>query len=217
MKRRILTAVAVSALLLTAVSPALAAPASREVRQNENAAKNAQGQGKSLRQNISDKIQAIKQAVKDRLSQARRNRVQNWWDNSHKRLQRLIDRETKLADNVQKRLDRFSVMGKDISAQKTMMSDLRSAINDAQNGLNAADGQVPAILSDNTPNDALKQLHDLSAGVTDKIRVAHNKLTGLISSLRGLSGAGPTPTPSPSSSTSPTPTPSASASPSVTP
>lgn len=168
---------------------------------------------------IRERLQQQRQEVRARFSEVRKARIRAFWERMAKRLEAAIEREKKLADRIESRLNKFQEAGKDVSASRAKLGQARAKINQAEAALNAAKGTVEAVLNADDPKAAFQEVRDtVLKDVIAKIKEAHAALVDVINTLKGVSGkVKPTPSPTVSPTASPTPTPTASPSPSPSP
>jgi DNA repair exonuclease SbcCD ATPase subunit len=198
MHKNIAIAAVMAALLVGSVAPALA----------QGKPSTVPGQGSSRREEAKERMQEKREEMKERLSNARQERIKSWFKRMQKRLTMLIDRQYRLADKIQVRLDRAAENGKDVTSLRADLAAARTKIDTAKQALTGMAGQIDSILEDNSPREAFAKLHELQKDVFNKIREAHRALVKVIASLRGIGGATtPSVTPSPTSSPTATPTP----------
>jgi len=129
----------------------------------------------------------------------RRDRITKFWKKTGERLQKLINREKKIADKIGVRIDRLAAAGRDpakIIELRSALVAARLKIDAAQTALNDATTQINALVIANKPAEALAKARELHKGVVGKIREAHKALIDVLVSTRGLSVT-PTPTPTP--------------------
>lgn len=195
MNKNIIAIAVMATLVVGTASPVLADNGNKPDRQPFGL--EVKNERQSFRDSIASRSQQFRQMIQNKLAEVRKSRVANWWDKAVERLQKLINRETKLADKLQARLDRLAADGKDMIKPRAELTATRVAITNAQIALNDAKGQATDVITDNTLTEAAKKLHDLHRGVTDKIRQAHRQLAQAIIAIRSASNAtilAPTPT-----------------------
>ena len=146
-------------------------------------------------------------AAKERLTDNRKQQIKKWWTRNAQRLARIIERESKMADKINEKLEKAARNGKDVSAARAKLIDARAKIAAAAQALRDATAQVDGIIANNKPSEAFRKLHELNKTVTNAIREAHKALVDVLVTLRGV-GAKPTRSPSPSPSASPSASPS---------
>ncbi len=189
MNKHIVSTLALAAFVVATTAPALAdqspspsPSASPGIRRNES------------REDIND---ARKAAQREKREQERNNRLAKFWKKTGERLQKLINRETKVADKIAARLKKFKDAGKNVSTQETMLADARLKITAAQTALSSAVAEIKKMIADGKPvADIIVKARELHKGVVAAIRTAHKALIDVIVSTRGMSIT-PTPTPTP--------------------
>lgn len=159
----------------------------KEERQEQREEKKEQRE--EVREERASKSQEFRSELKERLSSLRKERIKKWWTKAARRLSQLIDRQNRLADRVETRIERLEDAGKDVSAQRTALAAARLKIDASAAALASASAQVDVVISDNTPAEAFRKLHELHKGVISKIREAHYALVRVVVSLKGMSGA----------------------------
>jgi len=154
-----------------------------------------------FREERASKSQELRDKAKERLSQARKELIKKWWSRAERRLRGIIDRQRRLADRIEARIEKLEDAGKDADEQKDALAAARLKIDASATALASASVGVDAVIANNVPADAFRKLHDLHKGVVGKIRESHRALVQVIVSLKALKA-----TPSPSVSASPSPT-----------
>lgn len=144
-----------------------------------------------------------REELKERLSASRMERLKAWWNRTARRLGKIIEREDRIAEKIQERINKLKNRGRDVVQLQKDLDAAKVKIDAAKKALTDAMAQVDGILANNTPKEALRKLHELQKGVIAKIREAHSALVKVLASTRGLSV---TPTPTPTVSPTPTPT-----------
>jgi hypothetical protein len=139
-----------------------------------------------------EEIKAKKEEKKEEKKDKNKERVQKFWNNHKHRLEILIGNQKKLADRIEKNLDKQVAKGKDVAEARAKLATARTAIADAEAALKDADGKVAGIISSKDAKEALKQVNELSKGIMAKIKVAHQALTDVLKTRK----VEKTPTPS---------------------
>jgi hypothetical protein len=167
------------------------------------------GQNGSLKRNLSRRLESWRQ-----------ERMRNWWGRTSKRLDKIIERQNKIAGKIDERLNRLQAGGRDVTQLRKDLVAAKAKISAARAALADADGRVAAILAEKEPKEAFDALHRLHKDVIAKIREAHAALVKVLAATRGLSVT-PSPTASatasPASTSTPTPTPTVTPTPTITP
>ena len=162
----------------------------------------------NTRQEIASKSRELQAKLKEKRDLERKDRITKFWRKTAERLQKLINREKKVADKISARLDRLTTAGRDpakITEIKAALTAAQAKIDVAQAALTDATAQIKQMITDGKPTaDIIAKARELHKGVVAKIREAHKALIDVLVSTRGLSV---TPTPTPSTSVAPTPTP----------
>ena len=142
-----------------------------------------------------EKKEEVRKEKQERLSGARKQKIRSWWNRVQRRLSSLIERQYKIEDRIQDRIDRLNAAGRDVTKVQADLDSAKLKIDVAKTGLASASAGVEVIITTNTPKDAFANLHDLQKGVLAKVRDAHGALVKVLASTKGLSV---TSTPSPS-------------------
>lgn len=123
-----------------------------------------------------------------------KDRILKFWNKMSHRLSILIRDQQRLADRIEKRINKMAADGKDVTSFRAQLATARTAITEAQSALDNAKSLVADAIANNDAKTALKKVQDINKDVLAKIKVAHKDLVDLIKSM---SAATPTPTPTP--------------------
>ncbi|KKR10347.1 MAG: hypothetical protein UT37_C0003G0046 [Parcubacteria group bacterium GW2011_GWA2_39_18] len=111
------------------------------------------------------------------------------FNNMVRKIQAAINRESKLADRIELRLNKLEAAGKDISALRVKLADARMTIKDAQKYLDDAKAQMENVLKSENIKQAFQSVKALIKNAVDKVKLAHQKLVDIINSIKGMSPA----------------------------
>jgi len=118
--------------------------------------------------------------------QQRTNKIRLYFNNMVRKIQVAINRESKLADRIESRLNKLGVAGKDVSVLKVQLADARTAIKDAQKYLDDAKSQMETVLKSDNMKQVFQDVKTLIKNAVGKVKLAHQKLVGIVNSMKGM-------------------------------
>jgi hypothetical protein len=121
------------------------------------------------------------------VAQKRANTIRLYFNNMVRKIQAAINRESKLADRIESRLNKFEAAGKDVSALKIKLADARVTIKDAQKYLDDAKAQMETVLKSDNVKQAFQDVKTLIKNATEKVKLTHQKLIDIVNSMKGMS------------------------------
>lgn len=153
-------------------------------------------------QEAREKLKERTEETRKKVDETRKTRIREYWARMIARLEAAISRESKLADRIESRINKFAEAGKDVSAAREQLRIARGKIEEAKSALAAAKSRIEEVVNSETPKTAFGEVREnLTKAVVAKIKEAHQALTEVLRVLKGLSErVKPTPTASPTPS-----------------
>ncbi len=124
-----------------------------------------------------------------RVEQKRKDTIKSYFNNMVRKIQAAINREIKLADRIESRLNKLASAGKDVVALQVKLADARIAIKDAQKYLDDAKIQMETILKSDDVKQAFQDVKVLIKNAVEKVKLAHQKLVDVVNSMKGTSSS----------------------------
>ena len=124
-----------------------------------------------------------------------------------KRFEAALEREKKLGERIQSRIDKAKANGKNTAKAQAALDKAKKTWDEAKVLMDDVKSKLEGVLSAADPKEAFKEVQTLVASVRDKIKAVHQDLVAAVTALKGI-GAGEersvSPTPIPATTTSPT-------------
>jgi len=125
---------------------------------------------------------------KTNVAQKKTDTIRLYFNNMVRKIQAAINREIKLADRIESRLNKLALAGKDVADLKVKLADVRTAISDAQKYLDDAKTQMETVLKSDNVKQAFQDVKTLIKNAVEKVKLAHQKLVDIVNSMKGMSG-----------------------------
>jgi len=124
----------------------------------------------------------------------KKENIQKFWNKMKHRLQILIQGQEKLANRIEKKLDKMKEDGRDVAAPEVKLDNAKVLVKAAGDALVSADIAVADAIKNNEPKVALEKVRTINQGILAKIKAAHSALVDLIRATNETRRS-PTPTP----------------------
>lgn len=143
---------------------------------------------KSNAQEKRENIQEKRQEAKQRLVEKRKQNIRAFFGRMAKRFEAALEREKKLGERIQSRLDKAKANGKDIVQAQAALDRAKTAWQEAKAVLENAKGKLEGMLASDDPKTAFDQIRSLVESARDKIKDAHAAYVDVIAALKGIGG-----------------------------
>jgi len=201
MNKHLVAILTLGAVLGSSVVSARAVEGSRDPAVRER----AQLERQEARDTKIQERDALRLRLEEKRNSERKERLIKFWNRTIERLQKLIDRQTRMSTKIAERLAKYKAAGKDVTRQEALLVTANTAIATAQTSMTNAEAALQVMMTENKPvSEIIAKARELHKEVIGKIRLAHRALVDVIVATRGMSGA-QTPTPSVSPTATPTP------------
>lgn len=171
----------------------LPAPLQRNLmqgEQNREAVRSATSSGGILEQ-IRGKVEALRK----RFTEQRQKTITNFFARMVERLKAALEREQKLGERIQSRIDKARANGKDVTAAQAALASARTAWEEAEQSVESAETAMKDVLSSDNPKTAFEGVKTLVANAAGKIKAVHAAFVDVVNTLKGIGGGGrPAPT-----------------------
>ena len=171
------------------------------------------------KENIQDRREEMKnqreekrQEARQRLDKRRKKIMRNHFARMMKRFEAALEREKKLGERIQSRIDKAKANGKNTAKAQAALNKAKKTWEEAKALLGEVRGKIDGVLSAADPKEAFKEVQTLVASVRDKIKAVHKDLVDAVTALKGIGAdkersASPTTIPavSPAAATAPAP------------
>ena len=143
------------------------------------------------RENMEQRMDERKEAVQKRMTRLlenRKNNIRNYFGRMIKRFEEAVKRLKNLADRIESRLNKFTELGKDVSASRISLGEAKRKIADAETAIAEAKSKLDDVLNSDSPKEAFKEVRVLVVKARDAIKDAHQALVKVIKEIKGASG-----------------------------
>jgi len=132
------------------------------------------------------KAQERKDDLKKKLGAQRAERIEQFFNNMVRKFEEAIERLDNNAKRVSAMLDKVAANGRDTTALKSKLEEARAKIMDARQAFEGAKTKYTEAAKDPDFKVAFAKVHEVVAGVAEKVKEAHRALAEVISSIKGL-------------------------------
>lgn len=134
-----------------------------------------------LRENVQEKVLPQDQSV---LNERTQKRIINLAANISNRLDGISDRMAQIAGRLEKRIEKQSSEGYDVTAARNSLTAAKSALETARKDLSTIDKKVLAAVGSPDPKAGWKDVRATYIIARDNIKVAHSELRNTIGNLK---------------------------------
>lgn len=200
--RKFIPAVLAGVMILAPALPALAALEGlrerlQEQRTNIQERLQQRREARSGTTTPTERQEAAKerrQEAKQRLAEKRKQLIRAFFGRMAKRLEAALERQKKLGERIQARIEKARANGKDVTQAQAALDRARIVWQEAKDALESAKSRLEGVLSAEDPKTAFEEVKDLVAAARDKIKAVHAAFVDVITALKGIGQGGGQPT-----------------------
>jgi len=153
-----------------------------------------------------ENIQEKREEKKEKLSSRKKLLIRAFYGRMITRFEAALNRQEKLADRIQSRLDKFATAGKNVSSQRKKLDDVRILIKESRDMISSVRQKFEDLLNSDDPKTSFEEVRKMiREDLVGKIKRIHGLLVEIINSLKGVSQSGGSATSTPATSTPSTP------------
>lgn len=185
-KKLFLSLIALS-MGVTPLVPAFAAFHAQLPQRQEDLQERSQNVQENLQQRQQN-IQERSQEIRARLDERRKELIRRYFARMVKRFDAALERQKKLGERIQSRIDKARANDRDIVKAQTALDKAKAAWQEAKDALEAAKGKIEAVLGSDDPKAAFAEVRSLITKARDKIKAVHAAFVDAVTILKGLGG-----------------------------
>ena len=137
-----------------------------------------------IKENVQEKIQGTKPGNSPALKKATQKRIINLAANISNRFEGIIARLENISDRLNKRIEKQSIEGYNVSAAKATLENANNALRDAKNQMSDIDTAVTGAIGSTDPRTEWKKVRIKFTTARDSIKTAHTELKNTVANLK---------------------------------
>lgn len=135
-------------------------------------------------------MQDQRKELRARLDEKRKMQISNHFGRMVKRLEAALDRQSKLGERIQSRIDKAKANGKNVTKAQTALDKAKVMWQDAKKALDDAKAKFETLLASDDPKTVFKEVQTLIGTARDKIKGVHAAFVDAVKALKGVGEGG---------------------------